>query len=134
MPLKREIKTMNKKYILTKIIAAIEVLLVVFIFFLVYLTHPIKTKRVIYIPKGNTNYTIKVLQSRGLDITNFDKIIIKLMGYPQAGWVDLKGNYFTKADFLYRLTHNKAALRDIKIIPGETNYFIFKQIENKLKI
>ncbi len=69
-----------------------------------------------------------------MDITNFDKIIIKLMGYPQAGWVDLKGTYFTKADFLYRLTHNKAALRDIVIIPGETNYFVFRQIEKKLKI
>jgi len=40
----------------------------------------------------------------------------------------------TKADFLYRLTHNKAALRNIIIIPGETNYFIYKQIEKKLKI
>jgi len=40
----------------------------------------------------------------------------------------------TKADFLYRLTHNKAALEKITIIPGETNYFIFKQISKKLKI
>ena len=56
------------------------------------------------------------------------------MGYPQAGWIDLKREKFTKADFLYALTHNKAALRNIKIIPGETNYFIFKQIGKKLKI
>lgn len=134
MPLKREINTMNKKYIITKIIAAIEVLLVLTIFFLFYFSHQVKSKRVIYIPKGNTNYTIKVLQKSGFDITGFDKLIIYLMGYPQAGWVDLKGDVFTKADFLYRLTHNKAALEDIKIIPGETNYFIFKQIEKKLKI
>ena len=134
MPLKREIKIMNKKYIVTKVVAAIEVLVVLSIFFLFYFTHPVKSKRVIYIPKGNTNYTIKYLQNRGLDITGVDKLIIKIMGYPQAGWVDLKKEKFTKADFLYALTHNKAALRDIKIIPGETNYFIYKQIENKLKI
>jgi len=40
----------------------------------------------------------------------------------------------TKADFLYRLTHNKAALAKVTIIPGETNYFIYKQIAKKLKI
>ena len=125
---------MNKKYVITKIIAAIEVLLVLSIFFLFYFTHKVESKRVIYIPKGNTNYTIKALQKRGFDITDFDKLIIKIMGYPQAGWVDLKGEVFTKGDFLYRLTHYKAALRDIKIIPGETNYFIYKQIGKKLKI
>ena len=63
-----------------------------------------------------------------------DKIFIVFLGYPQAGWVDLKNHVMTKADFLYRLTHNKAALADITIIPGETNYFIYKLISKKLKI
>ncbi len=125
---------MNKKYIVTKTIAVIEVLLVFVIFFLFYFTRPVKSSRVIFIPKGNTNYTIKVLQKRGLDITDFDYLIIGIMGYPQAGWVDLKGTHFTKGDFLYRLTHNKAALKNITIIPGETNYFIYKLIGRKLKI
>ncbi len=93
-----------------------------------------KSKRVIFIPKGNINYTIKTLQKNGLDVTKLDILLIKLMGYPQAGWVDLKGREFTKGDFLYRLTHNKAALEKITIIPGETNYFIYKQIGKKLKI
>jgi len=57
-----------------------------------------------------------------------------LFGYPQAGWVDVKNTKMTKLDFFYRITHNKAYLVKIKIIPGETNYFIYKQIENKLKI
>jgi len=92
------------------------------------------TKRVIFVPKGNTNYTIKFLHKKNIDISLFDKLFIKFLGYPQAGWVDLKAAKLTKADFLYRLTHNKAALKDIVIIPGETNYFIYKQIETKLKI
>jgi len=94
----------------------------------------VTTSRVIFVPKGNTNYTIKYLQNRGFDISVFDKVFINFLGYPQAGWVDLKSTKMTKADFLYRLTHNKAALKNIKIIPGETNYFIYKQIEKKLKI
>jgi len=63
-----------------------------------------------------------------------DKIFIFFLGYPQAGWIDLKANIMTKADFLYRLTHNKAALENITIVPGETNYFIYKGIAKKLKI
>ncbi len=87
-----------------------------------------------FIPKGNTNYTIKTLQKNNIDISKTDKIFIDFLGYPQAGWVDLKNNVMTKADFLYRLTHNKAALANITIIPGETDYFIYKQIAKKLKI
>jgi len=98
------------------------------------LTREVKTEKIIYIPKGSTNYTIKYLQNRGEDIAIFDKPIIRLFGYPQAGWIDLKSTTLTKADFLYRLTHNKAALSKIVIIPGETNYFIYKQISKKLKV
>jgi len=125
---------MKEKYKITNIIALIESFVVVFIFILFYLTRPVTTKRVIFIPKGNTNYTIKYLQNNGFDVSLFDKIFIDFLGYPQAGWVDLKNAQMTKADFLYRLTHNKAALEDIIIIPGETNYFIYKQIKTKLRL
>ena len=63
-----------------------------------------------------------------------DKIFLIFLGHPQAGWLDLKGTVMTKADFLYRFTHDKAALENITIVPGETNYFIYKDIAKKLKI
>jgi len=129
-----EIKTAKVKYIATKIIAFFEALLVFIIFILFYLTRDVEVKRIVYIPKGNTNYTIKYLQNRGFDINKFDKSFIRLFGYPQAGWIDLKENRMTKLDFLYRLTKSKAALTKVVIIPGETNYFIYKQISKKLKI
>jgi UPF0755 protein len=125
---------MNIKYTVTKIIAAIEVFLVLIIFILFYLTREVHTYRVIFVPKGNTNYTIKALQKDGLDICKFDKIFIRMFGYPQAGWIDLKKTDMTKLDFLYRLTKSKAALAKIMIIPGETQYFVYKEIGKKLKI
>ncbi len=109
-------------------------MLVFIIFVLFYLTREIETYRIIYVPKGNTNYTIKYLANRGEDIDIFDKIFIRMFGYPQAGWIDLKSTKMTKLDFLYRLTKSKAALAKIKIIPGETEYFIYKQIAKKLKL
>ncbi|NPA87800.1 endolytic transglycosylase MltG [Caminibacter pacificus] len=129
-----DIKTANEKYKITKIIALIEALLLFIIFILFYLTREVNVKRIIYVPKGNTNYTIKYLHNRGYDISYIDKIFIRMFGYPQAGWIDLKSTRMTKLDFLYRLTKSKAALAKVMIIPGETNYFIYKQIEKKLKI
>jgi UPF0755 protein len=78
------------------------------------------------------NYTIKKLQKSGIDILNFDKYILFFIGKPQSGWIDLKHTKMTKFDFLYRLAHSKAALKKITIIPGETDYFIYKQIAKKM--
>ncbi len=63
-----------------------------------------------------------------------DKYILKIIGYPQSGWIDLKATKMSKADFLYKLTTSKAALKNITLIPGETYYFFLKDISEKLKI
>ncbi len=78
------------------------------------------------------NYTIKRLQKSDIDILKIDKYILFLVGKPQSGWIDLKKTKMTKFDFLYRLTISKAALKKITIIPGETDYFIYKQIAKKM--
>ena len=94
---------------------------------------PIKTNRIVYIPNGSLNYTIKYLQKKdNLDILNIDKYFLFFIGKPQSGWIDLKKTKMTKFDFLYRLTTSKAALKKIMIIPGETDYFIYKQIAKKM--
>jgi len=129
-----DIKKAIKRIKPVNVIAAIEVLLLLIIFILFYLTREVDVKQIIYIPKGNTNYTIKYLNQQGYDISKIDKIFIRMFGYPQAGWIDLKEEKMSKLDFLYRLTKSKAALTKVTIIPGETNYFIYKQISKKLKI
>lgn len=63
-----------------------------------------------------------------------DKTIIRFIGYPQSGWIDLKKEYLTKADFLYRLTKSKAALNSITLIPGETSYIFLRQLSKKLSL
>jgi len=115
-----------------KISNIIEYFMILIIFCLFYLIQPVKTNRIIYIPKGSLNYTIKKLQNSGIDILNFDKYILFFIGKPQSGWIDLKKTKMTKFDFLYRISHSKAALKKITIIPGETDYFIYKQIAKKM--
>jgi len=97
------------------------------------LIQPVKTNRIVYIPNGSLNYTIKYLQKKdNLDILNIDKYFLFFMGKPQSGWIDLKTTKMTKFDFLYKLTTSKAALKKIMIIPGETDYFIYKKIAKKM--
>jgi UPF0755 protein len=115
-----------------KIISAIEYFMILIIFCLFYLIQPVKTNRIIFIPNGSLNYTIKILKKDGIDILNIDKYILFFIGKPQSGWIDLKKTKMTKYDFLYKLSHSKAALKKITIIPGETDYFIYKQIAKKM--
>jgi UPF0755 protein len=125
---------MDKKNKIVTVIAGIEVLMIFIIFILFYLTLPVTSNRVIYIPKGSVNHTINYLEKNNFNVGIIDKIILYFVGKPQAGWIDLKKNKMSKLDFLYKLATSKAALAKIIIIPGETEYFVFKQIEKKLHL
>jgi UPF0755 protein len=125
---------MNKKRVIVRIIAFIEFLLVFTIFILFYLTRNVNTNRVIYIPSGSVNYTIKSLQKRGYNVGFIDKFLLYLIGSPQAGWIDLKSEELTKLDFLYKLTTSKAAMTKVTVIPGETTYYVYKLLAKKLNL
>ncbi|WP_419766883.1 endolytic transglycosylase MltG [Arcobacter sp.] len=112
----------------------IEVILVFSIVILFYITIPLSSSKVIFIPKGSTNYIITYLNKSGYDLNIIDKIIIKAKGYPQSGWIDLKATKMTKADFISRLLTSKAALKSLTLIPGETAYYFLQEISKKLKL
>jgi len=111
-----------------------EFILVVIVLVLFYLNLLVTSKQVIYIPKGSTSYIVSYLDKKGYDLNIVDKICLKLIGYPQSGWIDLKSTKMSKADFLYKLTTSKAALKSITLIPGETYYFFLNNISQTLKI
>jgi len=106
----------------------ISVILVFAIFITFYLAQPVHVRRIVYIPKVNLTQVITSLQHQNVDIVNLDKYILYILGNVQSGWIDLKSTTLTKLDLLYKLTHSKAALKKITIIPGETDYFIYKKI------
>jgi len=112
----------------------IDIFLILTIIFSYYFTLTVDSKRVLFIPKGSTNYIIAYLDKKNYSLNIMDKWLIKSFGYPQSGWIDLKDTKMTKYDFLYKLTKSKAALINITLIPGETYYFFLKELSNKLKI
>lgn len=63
-----------------------------------------------------------------------DTLIIKTLGYPQSGWIDLKSSHMSKLDFLHKLTTSKAALKKVTLTPGETYYFFLQELTEKLNL
>ena len=139
MPLNKKIKSIDisdKKIERNSIIffSIIELVLVASIVVLFYVSIPLSTTKVLYIPKGSTSSIITYLNKKNYELNYLDKTIIRFLGYPQSGWIDLKTNYLVKADFLYKITKSKAALKSITLIPGETSYFFLKDIADKFDL
>lgn len=111
-----------------------EIILIISFSFIYYLMKPIETPRVIYIPNGSINQIIAQMQAKNYDICKLDSLLIRFIGSPQSGWVNMTTQRNTKADFLYKLTTAKAALVDITLIPGETSYIFLKQLAEKLQL
>jgi len=131
-----ENKKKSNRVIISSLItfSIIEFILLAAIAVLFYVNIPLSSTKVLHIPKGSTNSIISHLNKTGYELNDIDKYIIKFLGYPQSGWIDLKSQYMKKADFLYKLTTSKAALKDITLIPGETSYILLKKIAKKFNL
>jgi len=99
-----------------------------------YLNQPISSPKVIYIPQGSINKIISQMQEKNYNVSKLDSFILRLIGSPQSGWINIAKTTSTRADFLYKLTTAKAALQDITLIPGETTYMFLNQLSNNLSL
>ncbi|MGE0052225.1 MAG: endolytic transglycosylase MltG [Arcobacter sp.] len=112
----------------------IDFILICFVVILFYVTMPVTSTKVLFIPKGSTANIISYLNKSGYEMNNLDALIIKSMGYVQSGWIDINQNKLTKMDFIYKLITSKAALKDITLIPGETSYVFLKKLANEFNL
>ena len=108
--------------------------LAVIIVLSVYFTQEVNTSRVIFIPKGSSNSIVAHLDKNNYEVNSLDKIMLRLLGKPQSGWIDLKVTKMARIEFLYRLTTSKAALKKVTLIPGETYYFFLQNLAKTLNI
>jgi len=112
----------------------LEILLIISVSFIYYLNQPVESKKVVYIPNGSINKIISHLVANGYDLSKLDSLLLRLIGSPQSGWIDIGKNSLTRAEFLYKLTTSKAALRSITLIPGETTYIFLNQLASNLNL
>jgi UPF0755 protein len=95
---------------------------------------PIETPKVLYIQAGSINQIISQMKTKHYDVSKLDSIILRFIGTPQSGWINMSTQRNTKADFLYKITTAKAALQDVTLIPGETTYIFLTQLATELKL
>jgi len=120
----------EKKLIIVKYV--FEIILIIVLSLMYYLSQPIKTPKILYIPKGSINQIISQLHNKNYDVCKLDAFLLRFIGTPQSGWINLQSSCNTRADFLYKLTTSKAAMRNITLIPGETTYIFLNQLANNL--
>ncbi len=117
------------KKVLRIIFSILEIVLVIIVASLYYLATPMQLpSNQIHIPAGNINHTVLYLNGHILPTTKLDVWILSFLGQPQRGWIDLGAKRMSRLDFLYRLTHSKAPLFSLKLIPGETTYLFLEQL------
>lgn len=74
------------------------------------------------------------MQDKNIPLTVIDKTVLRFFGSPQQGWIYMGSKEMTHGDFLYKLTHAKAAMTSVTLIPGETTYGFSHQLANELHL
>ncbi len=135
-------KSRNKTESVTKMIERVlmkkewilEIVLIIILTFMYYLNKPINSPKVIYVPEGSINKIITHLGNKNYNVNKLDSLILRFMGTPQYGWINIGATTNTKADFLYKLATSKAALKEIMLIPGETTYIFLNYLASELAL
>ena len=122
----------DKKLTPTKYI--FEMLFIIILSFMYYLNQPIISPKVLYIPKGSINKIITQLSDKNYNVSKLDSMILRLIGSPQHGWINIGETKSTRADFLYKLVTEKAALQNVTLIPGETTYFFLNELAQNFQL
>jgi UPF0755 protein len=74
------------------------------------------------------------LHNKNYNVSKLDTFLLRIIGSPQSGWINIGTTLNSRGDFLYKLTTAKAALQSITLIPGETTYIFFDQLAQQLKL
>nr|WP_260320487.1 endolytic transglycosylase MltG [Helicobacter sp. NHP19-003] len=107
---------------------------------LFYLSIPIKSYAIVYIPKGSLKTALShmhALESPTPPTNTLDLWILRLMSAlhlwhtPKRGYIAIPTspkNTITKGDFLHALSLSKAVYKNATLIPGETLYFFLQRL------
>ncbi|MBR8465914.1 endolytic transglycosylase MltG [Campylobacter sp. faydin G-140] len=109
-----------------------DIFIIFFLSIIIYLSRPISTSQVVFIPKGSVGEIISYLSNRNFNLSKIDKYALYFIGRPQSGWINMQARELSRYDFLQRLTTAKAALQDITLIPGETTIVFLNNIASEL--
>jgi len=112
-------KVLNLLYSLLSLL--LKLLVVLTLFFLVYISLPIKTTQTVTLPKGSITKSIKHLKKQGYPLTQLDTYILAyLLNQPKSGILTIGKGSMSRIKFLQKLSSAKEAIDIVTLIPGET--------------
>ena len=123
-----------KKIVLIFILFILSSFLALYLYTNSYIKERIDTPKVIDIPKGSTKQIIKYLVKNGIDLHWFDSYLIRSYGLVQAGWIELSNEKLSREEIFKKITHSKAVLQKVTLIPGETNVIFLEDLSYKLNL
>ena len=88
----------------------------------------------LYVPQGSITKIITHLQNDNVNVSPLDAFLMRFIGMPQQGWINIGTKHLTHADFLIRLSTAKAAMKNVTLIPGETTYIFLQQMAKQLNL
>lgn len=110
----------------------LEMTVVIAVSLIFYLNLPVTTSKVLYIPQGSISRIITYLAYKKVDVSALDGYILRFSGMPQQGWISIGETSLTHADLIYKITTEKAAMRDVILVPGETTYVFLEQLAERM--
>ncbi|PHM17390.1 MAG: aminodeoxychorismate lyase [Sulfuricurvum sp. PD_MW2] len=102
--------------------------------FITYLLSTVTSPKIVYIPQGSVFKSISHLQKDGVNLYKMDAFILRMLGQPQQGWIEIKEPKMTRIEYLYLLTTAKAISRAVTLIPGETTEIFLRQMADELSL
>jgi UPF0755 protein len=99
-----------------------------------YLDENITTPKLLLIPQGSSKNAIETFKKAGIDLHWFDNYLLKFYGHPQAGWIEVGTTQLSRDTFFKKITHAKAALQKVTLIPGETTVIFLEVLAKSLAL
>jgi UPF0755 protein len=99
---------------------------------LFYFLMPIDTKQNIKLPSSNSSKIISFLKNKGYSVNLLDKIFLDIATNPKKGWLYINKKRLPRYKFLKQIGSYSNHYTPFTIIPGETTYYILKDLSTKL--
>ncbi len=116
----------NKKYIL----AGLTFVAIALGALALYLFLPITTKHNLKIPSSEPKELVRYLKEQNYSLNIIDEIFLKIFP-PYQGWVYINKKELPRYQFLLALHKKGNYYTPFTIIPGETSYFVLKELSQK---
>jgi UPF0755 protein len=126
-------KIIRTKYHLLRLLSKLFILLLLTP--LIYNYIPVKKgKSTFYLPSSDINSIIDTLKEYGYGVSDVDKLMLKYLKMPKAGWYTVTNTSKKRFTFFEQLNKQKAKTIRVKLYAGENSIELTKRLSKNLRL